>query len=555
MSLSYPVSRRHHLEVMAGAAVFAALGGAGAFSVPAAAATADPRWISGVDLGMLLEVEEKGGRFSTSASSSRDAVKILADAGANLTRLRLWVDPYTAQGEPYGGGTNDLTRTIRLAKRAVAQGMSILLDFHLSDWWADPGTQTKPKAWRNLSGEALRRQVRSYTKAVITQMKAAGVRPSMVQMGNEISSGILWDDGRVGAGHDDFSGLAGLLKAGFQGVEDALSPGEKIERVLHLDMGGDNALYRWWFDGVIAQGVSFDIIGLSYYPFWHRSMGELKWNLNDLVRRYGKDVLIVETAYGWTLEDGDGITDSFYRKEEAEGGYPATVAGQSAYLRDLRDLIAGVPGGHGRGYIWWEPAWLPVGDAYWGSEAGARDNNDTGVRGNPWDNQTLFDFSGRALDTQKVLSEPVAKNLVRNGSFEDDGYTSSPSGWGVWSPDSRDDNAAFVSDSAVHGGYKLTHWKADDYVVSTYQLLGSLARGRYRVEAWVLNSGGQKQAYMYVKRHGAQEVQVALPVSAGIWKHVEVEVDVTSGNVEIGFYSDAVGGSWINIDDVRVTRR
>lgn len=552
MESSHILSRRSCLGILSGAA--AVIAGIDLASPAVATGRGAPRWISGVDLGMLMEVEDKGGRFSTSASSSTDAARILADAGANLVRLRLWVDPYTTSGEAYGGGTNDLSRTIALAKRARAQGMSILLDFHLSDWWADPGTQTKPKAWRSLTGTALQEQVRSCTRGVIQQMKDSNVLPAMVQMGNEISSGVLWDDGKVGHGKDDFSGLASLLKAGFAGVDDALS-GETIEKVLHLDMGGDNSLYRWWFDGVIGQGVDFNVIGLSYYPFWHRSMGELKANLNDLAIRYKKDVLIVETAYGWTLEDGDGITDSFYTKEEAAGGYPASVAGQTAYLRDLRDLIAGVPGGHGRGYIWWEPAWLPVGDAYWGSEAGARDANDTGVRGNPWDNQTLFDFQGRALETQKVLAEPVPDNLLCNGDFEDDGYTTSPSGWGTWSPGSAHDRASFVSDPAVRGTYKLTHWKDSAYVVSTYQVLTGLAPGSYRVQAWVLSSGGQDKAYMYAKRHGGAEQQAALPTSSSIWKLVTLDVTVSSGTLEIGFYSDAPGGCWVNVDDVRVSAR
>lgn len=506
----------------------------------------------GVDLGMLEEVEEKGGTFSDLAGHGVDAVDALASAGANLARLRLWVDPYTADGRPYGGGTNDLPRTIDLAKRVKARGMDILLDLHVSDWWADPGTQTKPKAWRNLSGDALVNAVRGYTRDVIEKMSSAGVCPQLVQMGNEISSGILWDDGRVGNGIDDFKGLADLLKAGFAGVAEGSPAGTEITRLLHLDMGGDRALYQWWFDGVTAQGVDFDVIGLSYYPFWHRSMGELKDNLNALVSRYDKDVLIVETAYGWTLEDGDGITDSFYTAEEATGGYPATVAGQTAYLRDLRDLLAAVPQGRGLGYVWWEPTWLPIPGAYWGTEAGKADNGDDGVLGNPWDNQTLFDFEGRLLSTATVLGESTPVNWIRNGSFEADGATTMPSRWGVWSGQS-DRDAAFVAGPGVQGLYKLTHWKATDYLVSTYQVVSGLPSGSYRLEAWVLGSGGQTKAYMYAKRHGGGEVQASIPGSPAVWRRLEIRhIPVTSGTIEIGFFSEARGGQWINVDDVRL---
>lgn len=302
------------------AAVFVAAG------LPAATATAafDPDdFAMGGDLGMIHEIESLGGQFSRGGVVG-DPIDIMGDAGMNLARLRLWVDPYTATGEPYGGGTNDLATTIATAQRAKAAGMDILLDFHLSDWWADPGTQTLPKAWRELSYPQLLSTVRQYTEDVIDAMRGAGVLPDMVQMGNEIPGGILWDHGRVGNGVSDFTQLTELLEAGISGVDAALRPGEDIEIVLHLDHGGDNALYRWWFDAITAAGVPFDIIGLSYYPFWHGTMGELAANLNDVSARYGKDVLVVETAYGWTLGDGDGLGNSFYTAEELTGGYPAS---------------------------------------------------------------------------------------------------------------------------------------------------------------------------------------------------------------------------------------
>jgi arabinogalactan endo-1,4-beta-galactosidase len=517
-----------------------------------AAADADD-FVMGGDLGMIHEVEALGGSYSRGGVTG-DPIEIMGDAGMNLARLRLWVDPYTVAGEPYGGGTNDLATTIATAQRAKAAGMDILLDFHLSDWWADPGTQTVPKAWRGLTYPQLVSTVRAYTEDVIDAMRAAGVRPDMVQMGNEIPGGILWDHGRVGNGVSDFTQLAGLLKAGIAGVEAALRGGEDIEIVLHLDHGGDNALYRWWFDAVTAQGVPYDIIGLSYYPFWHGTMGQLAANLNDISARYGKDVLIVETAYGWTLGDADGLGNSFYTAEEAAGGYPATVAGQTAFLRDLRDIVRAVPGGRGRGLIWWEPAWLPVPGANWGTEAGKLDNDDPGVLSNPWDNQTLFDGNGRALSTLGVFGEVPPPNLVVNGGFEQDGYTNSPTGWGVWSPGGAHADAVFTQDPAVVGALKLTFWKSTPYTASVYQTLGGMPSGVYRVSAWSLNSGGQTSAYLYAKNSGVPERRSAIPISANDWTRVSLDVPVTNGTLEIGFYTEAAGGSWLNIDDVRVQR-
>lgn len=506
----------------------------------------------GGDIGMLHEVETLGGQFSQDGVVG-DPVEILADAGMNVARLRLWVDPYTAAGEPYGGGTNDLASTIAMAQRAKAQGMGILLDFHLSDWWADPGTQIVPKAWQGQSYSQLKTTVYDYTHGVIDAMRAAGVVPDIVQMGNEIPGGILWDHGRVGNGVSDFTQLAELLTAGINGVKAAQVSGEHIEIALHLDHGGDNALYRWWFDEITAKGVPFDIIALSYYPFWHGTMGELAVNLNDISARYGKDILIVETAYGWTLGDGDGLSNSFYTTEEATGGYPATVAGQTAFLRDLRDIIQAVPDDRGRGLIWWEPTWLPVPGANWGTEAGKLDNDDTGTLSNPWDNQTLFDWNGEALDTLDVFGETAAANVAVNGGFEQDGYTNTPSGWGVWAQDPGDTDAVFTQDAAIVGDYKLTFWKATAYTASVFQTK-SLPTGTYRVSAWVLSSGGQNSAYLYVKNHGLAEQQVAIPASATDWKRVSIDVPVTSGTLEFGVYSNANAGDWINVDDVRIVR-
>lgn len=532
------------------AAVFVAAG------LPAATATAafDPDdFVMGGDLGMIHEIESLGGQFSRGGVVG-DPIDIMGDAGMNLARLRLWVDPYTATGEPYGGGTNDLATTIATAQRAKAAGMDILLDFHLSDWWADPGTQTLPKAWRELSYPQLLSTVRQYTEDVIDAMRGAGVLPDMVQMGNEIPGGILWDHGRVGNGVSDFTQLAELLEAGISGVDAALRPGEDIEIVLHLDHGGDNALYRWWFDAITAAGVPFDIIGLSYYPFWHGTMGELAANLNDVSARYGKDVLVVETAYGWTLGDGDGLGNSFYTAEELTGGYPASVAGQTAFLRDLRDIVRSVPNGRGRGLIWWEPGWLPVPGANWGSEAGKIDNDDSGVLSNPWDNQTLFDWNGSALSTLDVFGETPPPNLAVNGGFEQDGYTNAPSGWGVWSPGGAHGDAIFTQDPAVVGSLKLTFWKEAPYTASVYQTFDGLPAGVYRVSAWTLNSGGQTSAYLYAKNAGVPELRSSLPVSANDWKRVSLVVPVTSGMLEIGFYSEAQSGNWLNVDDVRVER-
>ncbi|MBD2847185.1 glycosyl hydrolase 53 family protein [Paenibacillus sp. IB182496] len=520
--------------------------------VPEAQAAGD--FLMGGDVSMLQEIEERGGEFYDNGVEG-DALEILGEHGMNAVRLRLWVDPYDSSGNPYGGGTNDLATTIALAQRAKAEGMDVLLNFHFSDFWADPGKQNKPKAWQSLTYSQLRTAVYNYTSSVISQMKTAGALPDLVQVGNEASSGILWNDGKVGGGIDDFTQLGELLTSAINGINAALSPSEDIEIVLHLDHGGDNNLYTWWFDKIEAENVDYDIIGLTYYPFWHGTMGELAYNLNAISARYNKDVMIVETAYGFTLADGDGLGNSFYTAEESIGGYPATVAGQTAYLHDLKEIVEDVPGGHGRGIFWWEPTWLPVTGAHWGSEAGKLYNNDTGLLSNPWDNQTLFDFSGNLLSTVSVFTEQAPVNLVANPSFEADGWTTTPSSWSRWAVDTASYDAIKVEDVGVNGGYKLTHWLDTAYEASTYQTVSGLANGTYTLSAWVLSSGGQNTAQLYAKNYGGTERNVAVPTSPSEWVKIEItDIPVTNGQIEIGVYSDANANNWMNLDLVKLYR-
>lgn len=519
---------------------------------PAQETKANGNFVMGGDVSMLHEVEQLGGKFYE-GGIEKDALQILSNNGMNAVRLRLWVDPYDSLGNPYGGGTNDLATTISLAERAKALGMDVLLDFHFSDFWADPGKQNKPKAWQSLSYSQLLTTVYNYTNSVITSMKSAGVLPEMVQVGNEASSGILWYEGKVGGGIDDFTQLGELMSSAINGVNAALSSNEDVEIVLHLDHGGDNNLYTWWFDKIEAENVDYDIIGLTYYPFWHGTMGELAYNLNSVSSRYSKDVMIVETAYGFTLDDGDGLGNSFYTAEESIGGYPATVAGQTAYLRDLKEIVQDVPNNRGRGIFWWEPTWLPVTGANWGTDAGKLYNNDTGLLSNPWDNQTLFDFNGNALSSLSVFSEGSRTNVVANHSFEADGWTTSPSNWSKWGANTASVDAIKVESNGITGSYKLTHWSSSAYEASTYQSITGLTNGSYTLSAWVLNSGGQNTVQLYAKNYGGTERNTSLPVSDTKWVKVKIEnIVVTNGQIEIGIYSNANANNWINVDQVKL---
>ncbi|HUF10214.1 MAG TPA: glycosyl hydrolase 53 family protein [Rhodothermales bacterium] len=350
-----------------------------------ALAQAPREFIRGVDVSHLDRLEEHGAVFRD-AGVAGDALVILQNHGVNWVRLRLWHSP--------AEGYNGLERTVRLAERVKAAGMGFLLDIHYSDTWADPSKQFKPAAWQNASCnqllpsarpeclrkefEALRDSVRAYTGYVLARFQAAGASPDMVQVGNEITSGMLWNTGRVGGNYNgQWSQFAELLKAGIEAVRAA---GDSIEVMIHIDRGGRYFDSEWFFDNLTAQGVDFDGIGLSFYPWWHGRLTAVDSTLKGLARRYQKDIVIVEAAYPWTLQWGDNENNIVGLEEHLHPGYPATVQGQKSFLEDLFAIIRDTPDDRGRGLVYWEPAHIPV----------------PGF-GSPWENLALFNFQGNLL--------------------------------------------------------------------------------------------------------------------------------------------------------------
>lgn len=511
-------------------------------------------FIRGADVSMLKDIEDLGGEFYDNGVK-KDALEIMKNHGANYVRLRLWVDPYDSEGNSYGGGSNDFNTTLYLAKRAQEKGMKVLIDFHLSDYWADPGTQSKPKAWENLSYDELKTTLYNYMKNTLDDFKNQGVVPDMVQVGNETSSGILWDEGKIGGDYTDFTQLAELLNQAISGVR--ASVGNQTKIVLHLDNGGNNSLYRWWFDGVTGCGfdLDFDIIGLTYYPMWHGTMDDLQYNLNDISARYNKDVMIVETAYAFTLADGDGLGSSFSPQDEEIGGYPASVQGQKDFMSDLESVILNVPGNRGLGFFYWEPEWIPVEGAYWGTEAGKEYIEDNGILSNPWDNLALFDFNGNALESIDIFQTPE-QNLVTNPGFEIDGYTNSPTGWNVWLDDGVNGETVKTEGNGFDGNYKLSFWNESAYGCSIYQTVTGLENGTYTLSAWVMTNANQTVNQLYVKNYGGEEMNQTLPVSDLGWNKVVIDnIQITNGQCELGIYSIANGGDWCNIDNVMLRKK
>ncbi|HEX9105894.1 MAG TPA: glycosyl hydrolase 53 family protein [Longimicrobiales bacterium] len=314
----------------------------------------------GADVSALARIEQAGGVFRDSGKA-KDALLILRGHGANLFRLRIFVAPNGQDVQ-----VNDLAYTVALARRVKAGGAKLLLDFHYSDTWADPGHQDIPGAWQGLGSDSLERRVERYSANAIAQLKAAGALPDIVQIGNEIDGGILWPAGRVsGPGYDtpaQWAQFARLLQAGIRGVRGALAPGDSVRIMLHYSQGGSVGGTRWFFDHLAGAGVPYDIIGLSYYPFWHGTLADLSANLQATAARYGHDIMVVETTYPWRAGGWEDMATNRLAMTWA-----TSVAGQAQFARDLVSAVAQTPGGRGLGVVWWYPeAILVPGLFVWG---------------------------------------------------------------------------------------------------------------------------------------------------------------------------------------------
>jgi arabinogalactan endo-1,4-beta-galactosidase len=339
----------------------------------ASAGRPDRLEIRGADVSSLAKSEALGGVYRDADGRRGDALRILADGGLNYIRLKVWVDP--------ADGYNDKAHVLQIARRAHRAGLKLLVDFHYSDTWADPGKQYKPAAWSALPYEELKQAVYDHTFDVLAALKRQGTPADMVQTGNELNGGLLWPDGQW----DNWPGMAGLLGAAYDAVK-AVSKRTKV--ALHLANGADNGLYRWWFDNAATHGIRYDVIGLSYYPYWHGTPEAFQANLNDVATRYGKPVYLAETAYPFTAADKDGW-ENIITSAEPYPGYPATPEGQQRFISKMSDIVRAVPNGLGLGLFYWEATWTGVPGNGW-------DPADPSS-GNGWENQALFDYADRLL--------------------------------------------------------------------------------------------------------------------------------------------------------------
>ncbi|WP_236015335.1 glycosyl hydrolase 53 family protein [Planococcus soli] len=417
-------SRKWKASLAAASAAVMVMGSLGFGNTPALAAEPEPvqadifvervpgiddDFIKGVDVSSILALEESGVKFYNEAGKKQDIFKTLEQSGVNYVRVRIWNDPYDSEGNGYGGGNNDVEKAVEIGKRATANGMEVLVDFHYSDFWADPAKQQAPKAWKNLSFEDKKTALHNFTEDSLQAMLDEGIDVGMVQIGNETNGAM--------AGEKDWNNMSQLFNEGSRAVRE-LDP--EILVALHFTNPETAGRYALIAQTLQDNKVDYDVFASSYYPFWHGTLTNLSSVLKNVADTYGKKVMVAETSYAYTAEDGDGHGNTAPKSTGQTLDYPITVQGQAHAVRDVAAAVAET-GDAGLGVFYWEPAWIPVapdkklkkskmiwekyGSGWATSFAAEYDPEDAGewYGGSAVDNQALFDFNGRPLPSLNVF--------------------------------------------------------------------------------------------------------------------------------------------------------
>ena len=398
----------------------------------------------GTDISTIHSIYESGAYckdYNGNRLSEAQFFSFLKENGVNWVRIRVWNDPYNANGKGYGGGNNDINAAVTMGKLATDAGLKVLIDFHYSDFWADPSKQQAPKAWANYTVDQKANAVNTFTKTSLTTLKNAGVNVKMVQIGNETNGKICGESG--------FSNMSKIFNAGSSAVREVFSDALVA---LHFTDPQDSGKQAGYAQSLSDNNVDYDVFASSYYPFWHGSLSNLKSVLGGIAATYNKKVMVAETSYAWTLEDGDGHENTVRvgtNDNVSDCIYPYTVEGQAAWVRDVVDTVNSID--NGIGVFYWEAAWIPVGNyatstnkaatlasnkakweqygSGWASSYSAEyDPNDAGkwYGGSSIDNQAFFDFDGKAINSLKVYKymstgsrqAAVTANAVESVSIE-----------------------------------------------------------------------------------------------------------------------------------------
>ena len=379
-------------------------------------------FIMGMDASCVPALEASGVTYYDHAGTQKDVYQILSENGINYIRVRVWNDPFDANGKGYGGGNCDIDNAIAVGKRATKYGMKLLVNFHYSDFWADPGKQMSPKAWENMSIDQKSDALYTYTKDCLQKLNAAGVDVGMVQIGNETNGALCGEKSSALGG---WKRIAQLMNAGAKAVRE-ICP--KALVAVHFTNPEKAGTYESYGKNLADYQVDYDVFASSYYPYWHGTLENLAAVLSNIATAYGKKVMVAETSYAYTAANTDYFSNTV--GSGLKSNYPFTIQGQADHIRDVIDTVANKTE-NGIGVFYWEGTWISVGGqsydenyALWekygsgwaSSYAAQYDPQDAGkwYGGCAVDNQALFDKDGQALESLKVFALVRTGNRIEN---------------------------------------------------------------------------------------------------------------------------------------------
>ncbi len=517
--------------------------------------------IAGVDISSVIALEKSGVVFKDKDGNPQDIFLTLKDAGVNYIRVRIWNKPETNSGVTYGGGANDINTAVEIAKRCSKYGLKLLVDFHYSDFWADPGKQKAPKEWANYSVDQKCSAISSFTSDSLKKLKATGAEIGMVQVGNETTTGLC--------GEKDWKNICALMNAGSKAVRQF---DKNILVAVHFTNPEKSGNYEWLAGNLKTYGVDYDVFASSYYPYWHGTPQNLTNVLGNIARKYNKYVIVAETSWANTFEDSDNFANTI-GDESSLGNYvsyPVSVQGQTDALTNVFDAVAKI-GPKGIGAFYWEPAWITVGDNYehnlslwerdgsgWATKASGEYDEDGGkwFGGSSVDNQALFSQDGRPLDSLYVYShiksdkntqpEEQKDNLLDNPGFED-----GDSGWKLENTTTGEYAKFEVNGEMTRTGSYAAHW----YSANAFQYTGLYAEytapetGSYVFTDWL---AGEKTSYktMISINGSAVKDDTGSVTSYDNWQESTVEFSAQKGDT-IGIWIELNGeaGGYGSVDD------
>ena len=563
----------HRFLAAAAAAVLMLTGGS--FPVQQRASAAEPITFSGItglpfengdpfkgaDISSVIALEQSGVRFYDRSGKEQDIFKTLAEAGINTIRVRIWNDPTGAQNHvTYGGGANDVTCAEQIAKRCAAAGLKLFVDFHYSDFWADPAKQRAPKAWENYSVSQKADAIYRFTGETLKKLKATGVEIAMVQVGNETTTGmcgVSLDQGNWGDAV--WKDLTSLFKAGSKAVRDF---DRNILVALHFTNPEKASNMDYLAKMLKQNNVDYDVFATSYYPYWHGTPDALKNTLSSIAKTYDKKVLVAETSWANSFENKDPGSNTISSQSDLGKyvSYPVGADGQIAFLNDLFRAMAAIPDGKGIGVFYWEPAWLAINtdnnsrndlwNRYgggWATQTAAEYDADAKYAGGSgWENQALFDSSGKPLESLYMFNSvhgnqvteiaavapnaAVNQNLLQNPDFElDKKATANPTGWTITNPPA-DGHFDVRKEDAKNGEYALHWYSASDFKKATAVATAiAPVSGTYKLNGYFQGSESSSINYKLASNSASYGYRFN-PVGWNVWFESPTEVHAKAGD-------------------------